>query len=220
MSISIQWTDLKTLQFDNSWHLYYIENYNLQGVLNNYICVTGNTNHQYHTKVQNDNKIDFETNYKNSSTKVNSIDIALGKILDVGKSGIVQTTPFSSNSVEFNGEGIFEVITKDTTEDVDFKVTYTALLNGGVLQAENAVAGDYFVAQVIDKDGVYYPAGTVLKTWIPKWYALVDNMKMDLTTPQAGNIPANVYLRIKYTSTGTSTDVNLIINYKLNKDLS
>lgn len=166
MSFSIKWSDLKTLTEDNSWNLYYIEHKDINEIIDSYIVVSGNINNQYHAKCADSDKTDFETNFKSSSTKVDLIPEAISKIEEVGKSEIVQVTPFSSNAVEFSGEGVYAVITKNTTQDVDFKVTHNSLLNGGVLQAVNAKAGDYFVAQVVDKDGVYAPAGTILKTWI------------------------------------------------------
>jgi len=218
MSFSIKWADLKTLKNANSWQLYYIEQKNLAEVVDSYIVVTGNVNNQYHTKCQLTDKTDFETNFKSASTKVDLIPEAISQIEEVGKTEIVQITPFSSNAVEFKGKGVKGTATKEATTDIDLKITEGSLINGGLLYTNNAVVGDKFTCQVVDKDGIYYPAGTVLNEWITNWYAM-PNTKMDLTTPQAGAIPANVYLRIKYTSIGTVNDVDVIVNYKLNKDL-
>ena len=148
---------------------------------------------------------DFENNYKNTAN---------GKLIP-----IIQTTPFSANQVVFNGAGVFATIQAGQTVDVDLKINSNSLLNGGILQTSGEEMGDYFSAQVVDKDNIFgYGAGAVLNTWISKWYVLSEDVHMDLTTPQAGSIPAGLYLRIKYTSTGTS-DVKIIVNYKLNTAL-
>lgn len=215
---SISWTDLKTLADDNSWKIYYHEIKDLEGNRLCYVTSTGNSNHQYLAKPLGADETEFEDDYKTDAVSVADAAEAISKIEDVNKAEIVQVTPFSSNSVQFSGEGKHQTITAGETESIDFKVTYDALLNGGLLQAINAKAGDSIKAEVIDKDGVYAPANTVLNVWIPKWPVLVGEV-MDLTTPQAGNIPKDVYLRITYTSTG-STDVDVIVDYKLNKDIS
>lgn len=146
-------------------------------------------------------KTDFETNHQPSANKRLSI----------------QVTPFAANKVAFDGRAANKIITAGQTDYVDYLVSDQMLINGGMVYFHNGVAGDTFTCQVIDKDGIYAPPGTVLNQWITDWNVF-PNTKQDLTTPQAGTIYPGLYLRLNYTSTG-GTDVHVLINYKLNKEI-
>ena len=124
--------------------------------------------------------------------------------------------PFLNNETDFDGVGVIGTAVKNTTTDIDLLVSNERLINGGLIHCENAIAGDTFSCQVVDKDGVYYPAGTVLSQWMTNWPAIPDH-PFDLITEQAAKIPAGVYLRVKYTSTSTTTDVKLCVGYRLYK---
>ena len=132
---------------------------------------------------------------------------------------LVQATPFASNDVVFKGNGVIAEVDTGKTTDIDFKVTFDALLNGGILQTIGESFGDYFQAQVVDVDNLLgQGANFVVNTWIDKWYALLEDKHLNLTTPQAGDIPNGFWLRIKYTSVAPlgGTKIKVIVNYKLN----
>ena len=123
---------------------------------------------------------------------------------------------------DYAEDGMVGTATKNTTTDLDFKVTGAKeYVQGGQLLFQNAAWGDYITAQVVDVDNVLgYGAGTVLNEYIKKRYVHPDIGKSELEVPYAGLIPQNTYLRIKYTSVGTSTDVNIAVNYSLHHDNS
>jgi hypothetical protein len=126
------------------------------------------------------------------------------------------------NKFDYAEDAVLGTATKNTTTDVDYKVTDAQIyVQGGQILFQNAVWGDYITAQVVDKDNVLgYGAGTVLNEYIAKRYIHPDLKKSELEVPYAGEVPQNCYLRIKYTSVGTSTDVDVAINYKLHHDNS
>lgn len=145
---------------------------------------------------------DFETNYKAKANKPTGI----------------RAQSFAANDVEFSGNGVQKTVPKGTTENIDFKLPETLLSSGGFLLAKDAVSGDFISAHVVDVDGVYAPAGTVLKTWIVKWFIFPDRI-MKIERRQAGTILKDLYLRIKYTSIGATNDPLLTVNYILERPL-
>lgn len=105
--------------------------------------------------------------------------------------------------------------TKNTTTNLDLKITdAAAYLNGGSILYQSANWGDYIKAQVVDVDNILgYGAGFVVNTYINKRYIHPDENYDDIELPYVGNILQNLYLRIAYTSTSTTTDVKVAINY-------
>ena len=63
--------------------------------------------------------------------------------------------------------------------------------------------------QVVDVDGIAYPAGTVLEEFGTNFYVAPDVLE-DIILYEA-SMPAGMYIRIKYTSTGT-TNVEFMSN--------
>lgn len=126
------------------------------------------------------------------------------------------------NKFDYAEDGVKATATKNSTTDIDFKVTGDAeYVQGGQIIFENAAWGDYITAQVVDVDNVLgYGAGTVLNEYIKKRYLHPDLKHSELEVPYAGKVPQNCYLRIKYVSVGTVLDVNVAVNYSLHHDNS
>lgn len=115
---------------------------------------------------------------------------------------------------DFYGDGFSGTATKNTTTNFDFKVTKDmCYCSGGEIIVKDAEHGDYIKIEVIDKDNVLgYGANTVLQVYLEKWH--VDyHGKNVLEVPYAGKIPNGVYLRLKYTSMSSTTDVKVAVNY-------
>jgi len=121
------------------------------------------------------------------------------------------------NKFDFAGNGVIGTATKNTATDIDFKITETngAFLNGGKLLLQDHIWGDWFEIQVIDIDGVIYTAGTIVKNYIKKWYVHPNIDSLEIHAEYAGQVPKDLYLRCKYHSTSTTTDVKVAINYRL-----
>lgn len=102
--------------------------------------------------------------------------------------------PAKSAIVDITGE----------TANLDIKVTLANLFtNGGKLVGENIALGDWITIQVVDKDGIYTTAGTVLKDW---GVMLLDpSGPNEIVYPYAGSPPINTYMRLVYHKGGRGT---------------
>lgn len=119
-----------------------------------------------------------------------------------------------NNDFDFYGNGTSGVATKNTTTNIDFKIDKDDLYcSGGEIIVKDAEHGDYIEIQILDIDNILgYGANTVLQTYLKKWY--IDYRgKNTLEVPYAGYIYKNLYLRLKYTSVGTTYDVKVAVNY-------
>jgi hypothetical protein len=105
----------------------------------------------------------------------------------------------------------------DSYADLWFKIPEAGLyLNGGEFFIYTGhVKGDWAEMAVVDKDGVYYPAGTVLKNWIRRRNLRPDGT-CECNTPYAGQPPVNVYIRVRLhrADTGNRT---VAANFNLHK---
>lgn len=134
---------------------------------------------------------DFEANYKSAC------NWAIG----------VRPYAFCTSDFEFAADGVFGVLSEwtDNHADLWLKIEEANLyLNGGTLFIyAGFVAGDYASMAIVDKDGVYYPAGTVLKEWVKKRYPKPDGT-CELQTPYAGKPLINTYVRCRVTRADSS----------------
>lgn len=123
------------------------------------------------------------------------------------------------NTFDYCEDAVSGTATKNSTTSIDFKVTSDQIyVNGGQFLYKDAVWGDSIVAQVIDKDNVLGSgANVVLKTYIIKRYIHPSENESAINLPYVGSIPQNVYLRIKYVSTGAVLDVSVAVNYFFHK---
>lgn len=132
---------------------------------------------------------------------------------------MIKTEPFESpQGYFFRGTGITCTPVKNTTTNCDYKLTETRKITGLHVYLQNHCFDDTMKLQVVDKDGVYYPAGTVLDEYGTDWH--VDSTAESQGREQlnyAASIAINLYLRIVYTSTCSVLDVKLKANYYLHK---
>lgn len=116
-------------------------------------------------------------------------------------------------------------VTKGEVKNIDFKIVEDRWLNGGEIITEDAVIGDTVKAQVVDIDGIIpndgsrdpFPNYPILKEWVHGW-SIDPKKSASIITPYAALVIAGVWLRIIYTSIGTTNDVKVAINYDLHKD--
>lgn len=127
---------------------------------------------------------------------------------------------FMSNRFDYKGDGIISTVTKDTSKTIDYKMPEDLFINGGEVFTDNAIHGDYFKIEIIDIDNILgYGANTVLKTYIIKHYQHSTSQSSILDNSYAGKILKDLYVRLTYTSTGTTDDVCVIANYYLHKEV-
>lgn len=141
-------------------------------------------------------RTDFETNYKPTA------NTPCG----------VRLQPFAVPDVAFSADAATQTITAGQAQTIDFHLTTTKSVYGVQYYAQNANLGDFVSFQVIDIDNVLgFGANTVLNTFVTKWF-IMSNTLVDVALPLAATIPAGLYIRINYTSTGV-TDVKIVVNY-------
>lgn len=99
----------------------------------------------------------------------------------------------------------------------DIALPEAMVLRGAVLFSTDAVMGDWISVQVIDKDNVTGQGGTptdptILGTYAISYYIApgVQNKVEDVSISES--LPAGVYMRVNFTSTGTVAP-HAIINF-------
>lgn len=152
------------------------------------------------------NLTDFNTNYKSHS------NFAIGNRL----------YPFSTPDMQFAGKGFKATFTKGQTTDAFFVLSNGFYLSGGEYFTVNAVAGDTLIVDIVDKDGLYTPAGTVLVSppYLDSWnIPPKDGTLSKFERTYAAKPPPGVYLRFRYTSVGADNDVAFYCNLYNHKPL-
>lgn len=152
---------------------------------------------------------DYTTNYQSNSNPTLSDDKG---------ASIVKVQSFANaDGFSFKGKGTSGTATAGTTSDIDYKFTEELYTNGADLILNNNVIGDKITIEIIDIDGVYYPANTVLSTYVKDWYiSPASNYVSETRIEYPSKIAKDLYFRVKYTSTG-GTDVIVYINLFLHK---
>lgn len=149
----------------------------------------------------------------------NQLDYLKGKFVSIDQETPVRSYALAEGqNLRARLIGMFnETITKESTVELDWKilsvsylgVTKDSFMDGIEYVAFNSKVGDTMTFQVVDKDGVFYPAGTVLDEFGKNWGVFPNQNTIKLY--KAKLIP-NMYIRIIYTSTSTTTDVDFVCN--------
>jgi hypothetical protein len=122
---------------------------------------------------------------------------------------------------EVKATGYSGTATLGTTTNVDFAIgAEDRYINGISLFLKDHVWGDTLNLSVVDVDNIYgYGAGLVLKTFGINWNVNDQTQSQGSTIfNYVARIPAGIYIRIVYTSTGT-TDVKIRLNCLMHKKL-
>lgn len=130
--------------------------------------------------------------------------------------------PFSTPDMQFAGSGFNGTAAKNATTDLWFQLANSFYLSGGEYFTFGAVAGDTLTIDVVDKDGVYAPPGTVLAAppYMTTWNIPPnDGSLTKFERTYAAKPPPNVYLRFRYVATGTVNDVKFYCNLYLHKPI-
>jgi len=126
---------------------------------------------------------------------------------------------FTRDCVLFDGIGVQKLLTAgQANQNIDLAMTDDVFVTGGKLRVKNANFGDTVCLQVVDVNNVLgFGANLVLAQFITNW-GLVDDQEQqfDEDSPYPAKVPAGLYLRLVYTSTGTVAP-NVIMNWDLHK---
>lgn len=154
-------------------------------------------------RVRNDGEhpdcVDFETNYKDVTTN--------------------RMGPFPPDtSYYLRGVGVSGTITAGQTQDIDYKLTEDRKFNKLSIILKDHAFGDKADLQVVDKDNILgYGAGVVLSTFFSDFYFSADVQDQGtMISEYPGTLLKDLYLRIKYYSTGGS-NVQVKANLYLHK---
>ena len=177
----------------------------------------------------------------NGTADITSVNLAINFLKDIpvlGADGtpLIRSKPFSdADGFRFRGFGISATATKETTTNIDYKLTEERYINGVDLILKDHEFGDTAKFQVVDKEYVYagilYPAdyggipwstaqpnGVVLDEFGTDWNIASDEQHQHpVLLPYPARILVDLYIRIVYTSVGTVNDVKLRANLFLHK---
>lgn len=134
---------------------------------------------------------------------------------------VITISAFAVNTdYEVKAKGFSGTATKNTTTNLEWKVNATEdrYIHGLRFILKNHAEGDTAKLQFVDVDGVLAPAGTVLKEFGDSWN--FDDTRADQGREgfnYIARIPAGIYMRVVYVSTGTTDDVKVKVNAYLHK---
>lgn len=99
--------------------------------------------------------------------------------------------------------GIQGSIPVNTTQNIDTKIANDSLFRGVKLIAMNTTFGDTVSIKIVDVDGVYAPAGTVLSSPVLSFNISTDQqLQADYESVAPFKLLGGLYIRITYVSTG------------------
>ncbi len=199
------WSDIKGIIDDKYLNLQYIS---CSGYYDLYVN-DGNIIYQYRmVKDSGSDQTDFENNYKSNANSKNFVDISGFK-----------TFPISAEALYIKGYR-FEV-TGGQTNQFSRKFTQAVHIYGGFYSIEgDPYSGDYVEFEITDEDNILgYGAGYVVVKYVETEYINPDYKRRLIKSDDAKEIPAGLYLTVKYYSSGSSpdNDVNLYVYYNLRR---
>lgn len=128
--------------------------------------------------------------------------------------------PFAVPNFDFAGGGM--TFTADAASvtpgyfKVDVATTTGLYIVGGNLYTQGMKMGDTVSLAIVDRDGVYAPAGTILKSYVTGWNVSPTG-DQGINTPYGIFIPGGLYIMVAYTNTNALTPVSVGINFLLHK---
>ena len=131
----------------------------------------------------------------------------------------ISVEPFeATRGYFFRGTGVTGTAVKNTTTNIDYKLPETRKITGLHIMLANHCFDDTMKLQVVDVDGVSFPANTVLDQYGDGWN--VDSSRESQgreSMVYAAQVAVGLYLRLVYTSTCATNDVKVKVNYYLHK---
>ena len=111
--------------------------------------------------------------------------------------------------------GVQGSVPDGTTASIDTLIADDSLFRGVKLIAMNTTFGDTVSVMVVDKNGVYAPAGTILSAPVLNFNISSDQqLQADYESVAPFKLLGGLYIRITYTSTG-----GLLSSVQLGADL-
>lgn len=101
--------------------------------------------------------------------------------------------------------GVYFEGTATSTTTHDFALPYTCSLRGGKINVVDCVPGDNFDVQIVDVDGIVYPADTVLKTYVRTYNPFEGIPQEEIDESISEPINSVFYIRVIYRSHSSAT---------------
>jgi len=211
---SISYTNLKAkaTELDVTYH--YIDFTANYGVF----VYDGNNDVLFDALPTGADETDFETNIQSTATQHTDYK-SLFKAIE-GQLAVIpkrQVEGFTQHNTSFFRKSYNYSAPVGVTTNFDEKFTIDVWLSGGGYSIGTDVNdGDYIEFSVVDIDGLIEAPGTVLNKYVETEYLKVNDEHF-INGNSGAFIPAGVYLRTTYYSTGAGQDVPFIIRYELRK---
>ncbi len=127
----------------------------------------------------------------------------------------IDNTKAQPNSMGFKG-----TCAANSTQSTDFLISDDSIVRGLEFLASGVLFGDKVSIYIVDKDGVYFPANTVLSNPVKDFNCVSDlqtQSNYESIVPQ--KILGGLYFRVTYTNTNLLTSVSFGVNLILLKVL-
>jgi hypothetical protein len=103
-------------------------------------------------------------------------------------------------------EGIGGAVSASGITNIDAKFPEERWINAGRLYVVGAKLGDKIGMEVVDKDGIVSPAGTVLNTFAKDLFINPESVfQLDYESPYVARLYSFLYIRIKYNAIDADT---------------
>ncbi len=124
-----------------------------------------------------------------------------------------QLEEFNSAVLNYNGHGVTAPIAANTTTDLDLTFADDMIVSAIELIINAPQAGDYMTLKVV------HPNGTILNTFVPKWYMGITSFRSFYQVGYPSKLFAGLILRATYTSVTDTAPTFVAVNYSIHKVL-
>lgn len=116
--------------------------------------------------------------------------------------------------------GIKGTAAANTTTNIDTKIADDVLIRSVEPIIANMNFGDTITVSVVDVDGVYFPAGTVISSPVQNWNVQTSTqIQEDYQSISPFKMLGGLYVRIAYTNTNALVAASVEINFQFLKVL-
>lgn len=125
-----------------------------------------------------------------------------------------KVSELDADKAKFKLQGFKGTMSVNATTNLDWKFPEDRWVSGAILLAQGTHWGDKICLQIIDIDNALgYGANTVLDEYVTDFYLVTDTeFQVQIESSYVALIPANVYLRVKYTNTSVLDPVEVALN--------
>jgi hypothetical protein len=124
-----------------------------------------------------------------------------------------QVDEFNSNVLNYNGFGVSGPITPLNTTNLDSTFADDMIVSSIELVVNDPQNGDYMMLMVV------HPNGTVLNTFVPKWYMGITSFRSFYQVGYPSKLFAGLILRAAYVSVNATAPTFVAVNFGIHKIL-